>query len=297
MSLTVDNLSKTYGSQKALDKVSFTLKKGEIVGVLGPNGAGKSTLFKILTAYLKPTSGSAKILDFDVLENPLEVKKNIGYLPENNPLYLDMYVKEYLGFLADLHQVSKEKIIDTIKQVGLENEAHKKIGHLSKGYRQRVGLASALLHNPDVLLLDEPTTGLDPNQLIEIRNLITEIGKTKTVLFSSHILQEVSAICQRVLLINKGKLVADVNLDDLKKSNLQQVEVTFDKALTEVELKETLALKSIKNIEGNNWLLSFENTKDTGALLFDFAKDSGYKILQMQQKSESLEDLFKRFTS
>lgn len=297
MTLSVDKISKTYGTQQVLSQISFSLKQGEIVGVLGPNGAGKSTLFKILTAYIRPTSGKVKIHGIDVSKNPLSIKKKIGYLPENNPLYLNMYVKEYLGFLASLHKVSNHKIKDIIKQVGLETEAHKKIGQLSKGYKQRVGLASALLHDPDVLLLDEPTTGLDPNQLIEIRKLIKEIGKTKTVLFSSHILQEVEAICQRVILINKGKLVADIDLKDLKTAQTQQTEVTFNKPVTEAILKTHLAVRTAKNTTQNTWLLTFENTDDVAANLFDFAKSKGYKILQIQQKTENLEDLFKRLTS
>jgi len=223
MSVKVSKITKMYGKQKALDAVSFSVKQGEIVGVLGPNGAGKSTLFKILSAYLNPSSGTAEVNDFSVTDKPLEVKKSIGYLPENNPLYQNMYVKEYLSFIVEVHNVSKENGTKIIKQVGLEQEAHKKINQLSKGYKQRVGLASALLHNPPVLLLDEPTTGLDPNQLIEIRELIKEIGTTKTVLFSSHILQEVTAICQRVLIFNKGQLVADVYLKDLKDENLESL--------------------------------------------------------------------------
>jgi gliding motility-associated transport system ATP-binding protein len=223
MSVKVTKITKTYDNQKALDTVSFSVKQGEIVGVLGPNGAGKSTLFKILSACLKPTAGTAEINGFSVSENTLEVKKSIGYLPENNPLYLHMYVKEYLLFLTSVHKEPKTIIDEIIQKVGLEEVLGKKINQLSKGYRQRVGLASALLHNPSVLLLDEPTTGLDPNQLIEIRELIKTIGKTKTVLFSSHILQEVTAICQRVLLFNKGKLVADVYLKDLKDENLESL--------------------------------------------------------------------------
>jgi len=223
MSVKVTKITKAYDNQKALDAVSFSVKRGEIVGVLGPNGAGKSTLFKILSAYLNPESGTAEVNGFSVADKPLEVKKSIGYLPENNPLYQNMYVKEYLAFMAGIHKVSKENIVKIIKQVGLEQEASKKIDQLSKGYKQRVGLASALIHNPSVLLLDEPTTGLDPNQLIEIRELIKQIGTTKTVLFSSHILQEVTAICQRVLIFNKGQLVADVYLKDLKDENLESL--------------------------------------------------------------------------
>ncbi|NQW37302.1 MAG: gliding motility-associated ABC transporter ATP-binding subunit GldA [Flavobacteriales bacterium] len=297
MTLTVTNISKTYGTQEVLNKINFSVKQGEIVGVLGPNGAGKSTLFKILTSYLKPTSGSAKIAGIDISENPLAVKKNIGYLPENNPLYLTMYVKEYLEFLADLHKISKQNIATVIAQVGLADEAHKKISELSKGYKQRVGLASALLHDPSVLLLDEPTTGLDPNQLIEIRNLIKEIGKTKTILFSSHILQEVEAICQRVLLINKGALVADINLSELKAASEQQLEVTFDKPISAAVLNTHLHLKNATSINENSWLLTFENETDTGNVLFDFSKKQGYKILQMAQKTDTLESLFKRLTS
>ena len=223
MSVKVSKITKNYNTQKALDAVSFSVKPGEIVGILGPNGAGKSTLFKILSAYLKPTSGIAEINGFSVIDKPFEVKKCIGYLPENNPLYQNMFVKEYLAFVAGIHKVSKDNCVDVLKRVGLTDESSKKISQLSKGYKQRVGLAAALLHNPSVLLLDEPTTGLDPNQLIEIRALIKDIGKTKTVLFSSHILQEVVAICQRVLIFNNGQLVADVYLKELKNESLESL--------------------------------------------------------------------------
>lgn len=217
MALKLSHITKMYGQQAALNEVSFEVEQGQIVGVLGPNGAGKSTLFKILTAYLQPTSGEAFIDDLQTSEQSDAIKQRLGYLPENNPLYPDMYVQEFLEFMAEIHKVSKSNVLKVIKQVGLEPEMHKPIKQLSKGYKQRVGLASALIHDPDVLLLDEPTTGLDPNQIIEIRNLIKVIGQTKTVLFSSHILQEVEVICQRVLIFNKGKLVADVYLKDLKK--------------------------------------------------------------------------------
>lgn len=224
MSVRLTKISKTYGGQKALNDVSFSVKQGEIIGILGPNGAGKSTLFKILATHLKPDSGVAEVNGFSVSNDAFKVKQSIGYLPENNPLYQNMYVKEYLAFIADVHKTSKGRITKIIEKVGLVPESHKKINQLSKGYRQRVGLASALIHNPSVLLLDEPTTGLDPNQLIEIRALIKDIGKTKTILFSSHILQEVEAICQRVLLLNKGKLVADIDLKDTEKSeNLESL--------------------------------------------------------------------------
>ncbi len=223
MSIEVQNISKNYGTQKALDNISFSIKKGEIVGFLGPNGAGKSTTMKILNGFIKATEGTAFVNGINVVENPIEAQQHIGYLAEHNPLYLDMYVKEYLNFCASIHKVSREKVAEIIEKVDLTPEVHKKIKQLSKGYRQRVGLASAMLHNPDVLILDEPTTGLDPNQLVEIRALIKDFGADKTVLFSTHILQEVEAICDRVIIINKGVLVADIQQDELKNKNLEDV--------------------------------------------------------------------------
>lgn len=223
MSIEVKNLSKVYGTQKAIDAINFSVDKGEIVGFLGPNGAGKSTTMKILNGFLKPTEGEAFINCVSVLEQPQECQQVIGYLPEHNPLYLDMYVKEYLQFCASVHKLNKSSVEIIIKKVGLTPEAHKQIKQLSKGYRQRVGLASAMIHNPDVLILDEPTTGLDPNQLAEIRNLIKEVGKDKTVLFSSHVLQEVEAICDRVILINKGQIVADKKMTELKGEKLEDL--------------------------------------------------------------------------
>jgi len=217
MSIEVVNASKFYGKQKALDTVSFSIKTGEIVGFLGPNGAGKSTMMKIITTYIKQDEGEIIINGFDTLTKEADVKKSVGYLPEHNPLYLEMYVLEYLEFLATIHKVSKNRINEVIGLVGLTPEKHKNINELSKGYRQRVGIAAALLHNPEVLILDEPTTGLDPNQLIEIRNLIKEIGKTKTVLFSTHIMQEVEAVCNRVIILNKGRVVADNTINELTK--------------------------------------------------------------------------------
>lgn len=221
MSIKVQNLSKVYGTQRAVDNISFEVNKGEIIGFLGPNGAGKSTTMKILTGYIPATEGTAEVNGFDVKTYPMKVKANIGYLPEHNPLYLDMYVKEFLDFAGSLYGLKGRtlqiKIDETIERVGLGLEKHKKIGQLSKGYRQRVGLAQALIHNPDVLILDEPTTGLDPNQLVEIRDLIKNVGKDKTVIFSTHIMQEVEAICDRVVIINRGKIVADGALSELKK--------------------------------------------------------------------------------
>ncbi|UTA68090.1 gliding motility-associated ABC transporter ATP-binding subunit GldA [Emticicia sp. 21SJ11W-3] len=229
MSIKVQHLSKVYGTQKAVDNISFEVKKGEILGFLGPNGAGKSTTMKILTGYIPATEGTAEVSGFDVKTAPIQVKKNVGYLPEHNPLYLDMYVMEFLSFAGSLYGLKGRdleiKIDNTIERVGLGLEKHKKIGQLSKGYRQRVGLAQALIHNPDVLILDEPTTGLDPNQLVEIRDLIKHIGKDKTVIFSTHIMQEVEAICDRVVIINRGKIVADSTLSELKKDGKAMEEV------------------------------------------------------------------------
>lgn len=222
MSIEVKNITKLYGNQKALDGITFSVKKGEIVGFLGPNGAGKSTLMKVLTTYLRADEGEALVNGFDITKQALEVQKSVGYLPEHNPLYLDLYVREYLEFNANLHRIEKSKIDEVIQLTGLSPECHKKIGQLSKGYRQRVGLATALLHNPDVLILDEPTTGLDPNQLVEIREVIKNIGKDKTVFLSTHIMQEVEAICDRILIINHGKIVEDSSLKDLGK-NLEQI--------------------------------------------------------------------------
>src|SRR5690554_1895535 len=228
MSIEVTNISKLYADQKALNNISFKVDKGEIVGFLGPNGAGKSTMMKILTTYIEASDGEAKVNDFDVQINPREVQKRVGYLPEHNPLYLEMYVKEYLAFNADVYKVQKSRINEVIELTGLTPEAHKKIGQLSKGYRQRVGLATALLHDPEVLILDEPTTGLDPNQLVDIRRLIKSLGKEKTIFLSTHIMQEVEAICDRVIIINKGEIVADKKLDDLKADQEQIIEVEFD---------------------------------------------------------------------
>ncbi len=221
MSITVQNISKFYGNQKAVNTINFSIKKGEIVGFLGPNGAGKSTTMKIINGFLKATEGAVFVNEINVAENALEAQKQIGYLPEHNPLYLEMFVKEYLSFCAEIHNISKNTVQQIIEKVRLTPESHKKIKHLSKGYRQRVGLAAAMLHNPNVLILDEPTTGLDPNQLVEIRNLIKEFGVDKTVLFSTHILQEVEAICTRVIIIDKGAIVADKELSELKNKNLE----------------------------------------------------------------------------
>jgi ABC-2 type transport system ATP-binding protein len=296
MSIVVENITKTYGTQKALDGVSFTIKSGEIVGFLGPNGAGKSTLMKIITTYISQSEGNVTVNGHNVSVDPMQVKQSVGYLPEHNPLYLEMYVKEYLQFNASIHKVGKVRIAEVISQVGLGPEEHKKIGQLSKGYRQRVGLAAALLHNPEVLILDEPTTGLDPNQLVEIRNLIKDIGKTKTVLFSTHIMQEVEAVCDRVIIINKGQLVIDKKLKDLKSDKEQVVEVEFDLRIEQQLLEQIPKLSKAINLRDNTWQLIFNTSKDMRPAIFDFAHDNGLKLLQSQVKNQDLESLFRSLT-
>ncbi len=297
MSILVENTTKLYGKQKALNNVSFEIPSGEIVGFLGPNGAGKSTMMKIITAYISKTEGEISVNGFDVDKDPLEVKRSVGYLPEHNPLYLDLYIKEYLNFHADIHKVTKQRIEEIIELVGLTPEKNKKISQLSKGYRQRVGLAAALLHDPEVLILDEPTTGLDPNQLADIRNLIKEIGKSKTVLLSTHIMQEVEAMCDRVIIINKGEIVADKKLEDLLKNQEQIIEVEFDLCVEKQLLQKITNIKTIENIFDNTWNLTFDTKKDMRGQVFDFAKDNGLRTLSLQQKINSLEILFQNLTN
>ncbi|MBA4135075.1 MAG: gliding motility-associated ABC transporter ATP-binding subunit GldA [Flavobacterium sp.] len=297
MSIEVQNISKSYGAQKALDKVSFSVKKGEIVGFLGPNGAGKSTLMKILTTYLNADEGVAKVNGNDVNEAQIEVQQSVGYLPEHNPLYLDLYIREYLAFNADVYKVAKSRIEEVIELTGLTPESHKKIGQLSKGYRQRVGLATALLHNPEVLILDEPTTGLDPNQLVEIRNVIKNVGKDKTVFLSTHIMQEVEAICDRVIIIDQGKIVTDKKLDKLVAEEKEQIiEVEFDKAITNETLATLANLKAYQNNGNNLWLLTFNTEEDMRPNIFDFAQANGLKTLQISLKSKNLEQIFREKT-
>ena len=296
MSIEVSNISKSYGTQKALDAVSFSVKKGEIVGFLGPNGAGKSTLMKILTTYINADEGSASVNGHDVNQHQKAVQKSVGYLPEHNPLYLDLYVREYLEFNADVYKVAKSRIDEVILLTGLTPESHKKIGQLSKGYRQRVGLANALLHNPDVLILDEPTTGLDPNQLVEIRNVIRNVGKDKTVFLSTHIMQEVEAICDRVIIINDGKIVADKKLDILIAGKEQVIEVEFDYKIEEEAIAQIPNLKSYKNTHDMIWELTFASDKDMRPVVFDFAHDNGLKTLQLTQKNKNLEQVFREMT-
>ncbi|MGL2986964.1 gliding motility-associated ABC transporter ATP-binding subunit GldA [Flavobacterium sp. RSSA_27] len=297
MSIEVTNLSKSYGAQKALDSITFSVKKGEIVGFLGPNGAGKSTLMKILTTYLAADEGVALVNDKNVISDTKEVQKIIGYLPEHNPLYLDLYVREYLAFNADVYKVPSSRIQEVIELTGLTPESHKKIGQLSKGYRQRVGLANALLHNPEVLILDEPTTGLDPNQLVEIRNVIKNVGKDKTVFLSTHIMQEVEAICDRVIIIDKGKIVADKKLEVLIAADKEQViEVEFDLKVTEDQINTIPHLQSFIKNSDYLWELTFLSSQDMRPTVFDFAHDNGLKTLQLNQKNKNLEAVFREIT-
>ncbi|WP_373517456.1 gliding motility-associated ABC transporter ATP-binding subunit GldA [Pricia sp.] len=296
MSITVNNITKSFGNQKVLYGISFELKKGEIVGLLGPNGAGKSTMMKILTTYHQADEGEAQVNSFDVVTEKKRVQKSIGYLPEHNPLYLDMYVKEYLTFNAEVYKTDKNRIGKVIEQTGLTPEVHKKIGQLSKGYRQRVGLAAALLHDPDVLILDEPTTGLDPNQLLEIRKLIREMGKEKTILLSTHIMKEVEAVCDRVLIINKGILVADKKLSDLRNDDEQIIEVEFDYRVEEAFLNRLPHVTYVKNIAGFLYEITFDTSKDMRPAVFDFAHDNKLKTLQLSRKNRNLERLFAELT-
>ncbi len=297
MSIEVLSVSKSYETQLALNEISFSAKKGEIIGFLGPNGAGKSTMMKILTGYISPTKGTVSVSGIDVLKNPIAAKAKIGYLPEQNPLYQEMYVREYLQFQASIFKVSKETIATVVEDVGLIPEVHKKISQLSKGYQQRVGLAAALIHNPDVLILDEPTTGLDPNQLQEIRTLLKKLGKEKTILFSTHIMQEVEAVCDRVIIIKKGELLVDTSIEELKDSNEQIIEVTFDYKIEEQFIQRLPNIISYKNNFDNTWYITFNSSEDMRGVIFDFAQENGLKILELNSKNQSLETLFTKLTS
>ncbi len=295
MSIKVKQLSKSYNNQLALNNISFEIEKGEIVGFLGPNGAGKSTLMKILTTYIRANEGDALVNGFNVMNQIKEVQKNIGYLPEHNPLYLNQYPKEYLSLNANFYKVNKARVEEVIEMTGLQNETHKKIGDLSKGYRQRVGLASAILHDPKVLILDEPTTGLDPNQLEDIRSLIKDLGKNKTVLLSTHILQEVEAMCNRVLIINKGNLVADQSL--LTTKSKKQV-VKFNTTINDDIINELNELVKFERLNNQKFYLTFnENVNNAAELIFDFAVDKNLKILQLEEKQDNIEQLFKKLTN
>ena len=298
MSISIKNVTKLYNKQKAVDNISFEIKAGEVVGFLGPNGAGKSTTMKMITTFIPQNEGKILVSGIDTLKKPIEVKKKVGYLPEHNPLYLDMYIKEFLLFLAHLHKIKhpKERVKEVIKAVGLTKEERKKIGELSKGYRQRVGLAQAILHNPEVLILDEPTSGLDPNQLVEIRELIKSFGKDKTVLFSTHIMQEVEAICNRVIIINNGKIVADDSIQKIHNptKNKQTIRVTFDKSIS----TKLFNIKgcNIQKLDKNQFLFTSNLTQDIRKEIAQQALQHNILVLEMQIIQENLEDVFKKLT-
>ena len=300
MSISVRNISKLYGAQKALDDVSFGIGGGEVVGFLGPNGAGKSTMMKVLTCYIPQSGGEASVCGFDVREQSMDVRRNVGYQPEHNPLYLDMYVREYLEFVADIFKLKnvRARVKEMVGTVGLEREAHKKIGALSKGYRQRVGLAQAMIHDPKVLILDEPTSGLDPNQLEEIRGLIKQLGREKTVMLSTHIMQEVEAICSRVIIIDKGRIVADDSADRLRTSGLssEALLVEFDADVAPNELRSISGVQQVSKQGGRSWVLGFHAANDIRPAVFEFAVEKGLKVLTMQKAERGLEEVFKELT-
>ncbi len=301
MSVVVEQLTKEYGTQKAVNAITFRAKKGEVLGFLGPNGAGKTTTMKIVTCFIPQTSGKASVCDYDVAEQPIEVRRRIGYLPESNPLYKDMYVKEYLSFVAGLHDNvpnKRQRVHEMIEWTGLEREQHKLIGSLSKGYRQRVGLAQAMLHDPEVLILDEPTSGLDPNQLVEIRQLIKKLGEEKTVVFSTHIMQEVQALCDRVLIINKGKIVANDPIEDLKRrvKGSSVVTVEFKGKVKAKDLETIRHVRQAKQLANNRWQLFASQHADVRAEVFHFAVAQKLTLLEMHQEVNSVEDVFQELT-
>lgn len=302
MSIEVENVTKYYGSELALDRVSFLINKGEIVGFIGPNGAGKTTLMKILTGILPFNSGKVLVAGKEINQNPIEIKRLIGYLPENNPLYTNMYIKEYLQFVAGLYKLGKstgERVDKVIERTGLTGELKKKIGALSKGYRQRVGLASALVHDPEVLILDEPTSGLDPNQILEIRNLISEIGKEKTVMLSTHIMQEVEAICNRVIIINKGKIISDERegkYQGKENKNKQLVVAEFNTPISKNDILKIQGVIEAIPTKNNCWLIEGELAEDLREKIFKFAVENNFSVLSMQRQEKSLEEVFRELT-
>lgn len=300
MSIQVENISKKYGAQLALKNVSFDISSSEVVGFLGPNGAGKSTMMKILTGYIPPTEGKAKVCGFDVMENSMAVRKSVGYLPEHNPLYLDMYVKEYLRFVAGIYKLSnkKSRVDEMIEMVGLGLEQKKLIGALSKGYRQRVGIAQAMIHNPEVLILDEPTSGLDPNQLAEIRALIKTIGREKTVMLSTHIMQEVDAICDRVIIVNRGEIVADDRVETLMKrlGDEQLLRVEFNAEVSVNKLRKLNGVTKVESLENNTYRVYYSPDSDLREGLFQFAVAEKLTVLTLQQEHQNLEAIFKELT-
>ena len=299
MSIVVENITKFYGKQKALDDISFRIKAGEIVGLLGPNGAGKSTMMKIITCFIPPTSGNVSVYGYDIIEHSLDIRKKVGYLPENNPLYTDLYVKEYLEFIAGIYKIQnrKEKIKEMIAITGLEVEQHKKIGALSKGFRQRVGLAQAMIHDPDVLILDEPTSGLDPNQLIEIRNLIKEIGKEKTIMLSTHVMQEVEAVCNRAIIIDNGSIVADDKTSNLlsKSTGFQILKVEFNKPVSVSLLKTIKGVKLVTKVSDTIYKIETDD-HDIREDIFQFAVKNEVAVLSLQKVEQGLEEVFQQLT-
>ena len=299
MSIQVSGVSKVYGEQLALNDVSFSIDRGNIVGFLGPNGAGKSTMMKIISCYIPQTSGAVNVCGFDVFEDPINVKSKVGYLPENNPLYPDMYVREYLEFIGGIHRIENKgkRVDEMIEQVGLTLERKKKIGALSKGYRQRVGLAQAMIHNPEVLILDEPTTGLDPNQIVEIRNLIRTVGQEKTVMLSTHIMQEVEAICDRVIIVNHGKIVANDASINLKSQDTRQViKVEFNKEVPNNLLTSIKNVATVRKVSENVWLIASNSGSDIRPHIFEFAVSQNLSVLTIPKEENRLEDVFKKLT-
>ncbi|MEZ4757271.1 MAG: gliding motility-associated ABC transporter ATP-binding subunit GldA [Flavobacteriales bacterium] len=300
MSILVEKVTKLYGSQKALDEVSFSVGSGEVVGFLGPNGAGKSTMMKILTCYLPPTTGRAEVCGHDTGRDSLAVRRQVGYLPEHNPLYLELYVKEYLGLMAGIHGLRNRdaRVKEMIERVGLGREQHKRIGQLSKGYRQRVGLAQAMIHDPQVLILDEPTSGLDPNQLVDVRELIRTIGRSKTVLLSTHIMQEVEAICDRVIIIDRGSIVADDKATSLRGRSMDRamLEVELDRAVAANVLGNVGGVLQVKRLDERRWILVHAADKDIRPAVFQFAVEQGLQVLGMQRSERGLEEVFKELT-
>lgn len=302
MSIKIKNVTKFYGKQKAVSNVNFEIKSGEIVGFLGPNGAGKSTLMKIITGFIPPTEGDAYVKDLNVLEHTKEIRKLIGYLPEQNPLYLDMYIIEFLNFISGIYKIQNKsrRIDEVINLTGLEPEINKKIGALSKGFRQRVGLAQAIIHEPEVLILDEATSGLDPNQIIEIRNLIQNLGKEKTVILSTHIMQEVEAICDRIIIINKGVIVADDTRSTIYSKSTAKTKslvVEFEKEIEEEKIKSIKGVIKLMNIQKNEYLIEFDTNTDIRPEVFKFAVNTDNAVISLQQKAKSLEQVFAEITS
>jgi ABC-2 type transport system ATP-binding protein len=299
MSIIVENITKIYNTQKALNNVSFSVNENEIVGFLGPNGAGKSTMMKIITCYIPPTSGNVKVCGFDIAEQSIEVRKNIGYLPEHNPLYLDMYVKEFLAFVGGLYKInnSDKRVKEMIELTGLQVEQNKKIGALSKGYRQRVGLAQAMIHDPKVLIMDEPTTGLDPNQLEEIRGLIKKLGKEKTVMLSTHIMQEVEAVCDRVIIINKGEIVANDKTNVLKQNQIKQIiYVEFDNAIASSNIESISGVEQVSAMDGYKYKIIASVERDIRKDIFQLAVNNNIGVLTLNKEEQKMEDVFKELT-